>query len=180
MPMPITNIAMVAAAMVLMPKRWMGTIGTAARRSTATNSSVERAETPNRASTRGLVQPSSPPKLTLIRPGISIGSSSAVPSQSKRSGRRGGRSQGIFSAITSPAMGPTKNMIQKTQRQEMASVRTPPSGAPITPERAKMPANRPMYLPRSEAGKRSPITEKVEVMITPAPAPCRARKAISS
>ena len=178
--MPTTNIAMVAAAIVLIPNRCSGTIGTAARRSAATNSSSENAETPNSPSTTGFVQPSSPPKLTPISPGISIGSSSAVPSQSKRSARRGGRSQGIFSAITSPAIGPTKNMIQNTQRHEIASVSTPPSGAPITPDSAKMPANSPMYLPRSEAGKRSPITEKVEVITTPAPAPCSARKAISS
>ena len=158
----------------------MGTIGTAARRSTAMNSATVRAETANSASTSGLVQPSSPPKLTPTSAGISIGRSSAVPSQSKRSARRGGRSQGIFQAITSQAIGPTKNMIQKTQRQEIASVSAPPSGAPITPLSAKMPANSPTYLPRSEAGKRSPITEKVDVISTPAPAPCIARKAISS
>ena len=40
----------------------------------------------------------------------------------------------------------------------------------------KMPANIPMYLPRSDGGKRSPLIAIVLAIKTPAPKPCKPRK----
>ena len=103
-----------------------------------------------------------------------------MPSQSNRNGWGGGRSQGIFQAISHTANGPTNSIDQNTQRHENASVITPPSGAPINPDNANTPPNNPMYFPRSDGAYRSPTTEKVDIIRIPAPMPWTARKAINS
>ena len=47
----------------------------------------------------------------------------------------------------------------------------PPTTGPTTDERAKMPATKPMYLPRSAGGKRSPIEINELAITTPPPSP---------
>ena len=62
-------------------------------------------------------------------------------------------------------------LIKKTQCHENVSVRKPPRVGPIMDERPKTADKKPWYFPRSEGGKRSPMTVKALAIIIPAPIP---------
>ena len=69
--------------------------------------------------------------------------------------------------------------IKKAHLHVNESVRAPPVTGPIIDERAKIPASKPMYLPRSAGGKRSPTAINAHDINVPPPTPCIALNAIS-
>ena len=69
--------------------------------------------------------------------------------------------------------------IKKAHLHVNESVRAPPVTGPIIDERAKIPARKPMYLPRSAGGNRSPTAINAHDIKVPPPTPCIARNAIS-
>ena len=139
-------------ATVGMRKRCSGTIGCSARCSIRRKSTSPTAESANNPITWRLVQPQEPARLSAIMAGNTVMVRPTRPAISKRCGFGGGRSQGILNNTTASARGPTKSMIQNTQRHDSASVSTPPNGAPIRLASANTPPNRPMNFPRSTGG----------------------------
>ena len=180
MPPPITIMTRAETRKVWLRKSAPGRIGSAARRSARMKSSSPQAETAKSASARRSSQAApveTSPSASMA--GISASSSAPMPNQSMRTLRGGGRSQGMITAIAAKATTAIGRIAQKTQRQLSASTISPPSSGPISPPMPKTAAKRPMYLPRSEGGKRSPETEKALPIRMPPPMPCSARRPIS-
>ena len=65
--------------------------------------------------------------------------------------------------------------MKKIARQETCSVRKPPSTGPIASARAETPAQVPIALPRSRAGKASVMIERVPGIMNAAPTPWATR-----
>ena len=73
----------------------------------------------------------------------------------------------------------TGRLMKKIACQPTCSVRKPPTTGPIDSARAETPAQVPIALPRSEAGKALVTIESVAGIISAAPMPWTAREAIS-
>ena len=69
--------------------------------------------------------------------------------------------------------------MKKIACQPTCSVRNPPTTGPIERARAETPAQVPIALPRSEAGKAWVTIDSVAGIISAAPMPCTARETIS-
>jgi hypothetical protein len=85
----------------------------------------------------------------------------------------------MITAIAPKATTPSGRIAQKTHRQLSTSTIRPPSSGPIKPPTPNVAAKMPMYLLRSDGGKRSPEIVNVLAIRMPPPRPCSARKPIS-
>ena len=84
------------------------------------------------------------------------------------------------STASGPTTRPTGTLIQKIQCQEMPLITAPPMTGPSATPRPLMPDQIPSATPRRPAGKASERSVRVSGMTTAAPAPWKARAAISA
>ena len=158
-------------------KNRIGTIGWPARSSQATKPTARRSPPANAATTSGLAQPASFPRMspqtspsaapmTSTTPGTSI----AVPGPKLSAMRR--RASGMTRQ-------PIGTLSQKIHCQETPSAMTPPSTGPMISASPVTPLKIPSAFPRSSGGNAALNRAIASGITSAAPAPWTARAAIS-
>jgi len=158
--------------------RYIGTIGSAARRSMSTKATSTTVPTARRTRTSGSVQPCVPPRLMPSRAAVTPIVIVEMPAWSTV---RGMFSSGTFRkrTIIARAASPTGRLMKKSHRQEEASVIAPPISGPATWEAPMIAPMYPRYLPRCRGGMTSPRMVWESGMRIPMPIPWTAREATS-
>ena len=153
-------------------------MGSAVRRSTATNAAAATSVPAIRPRITGSVQAYLPPPQVANRTRQVVATASSTMPPMSRRGRP--LCRGSLRNRTAPASAssPSGMLIQKTQRQPGPSVKKPPSSGPATEDTANTPPMTPMYLPRSRAGTTSAIAAWERMISPPPPRPWIARAAM--
>ncbi len=174
------NVKKIAALPAEKPrerKKRIGSIGSRARSSHATNAATSSTPAASEATTSTLSQPAtlprtrpqtmpSAPPVTSARPGMSSAVSGPWLSL-------------IFARTNGMAISPIGTLTQKTHCQARPSTTAPPTSGPRATAMPVMALKMPMAAPRRSGGNEPVSSARPSGMISAAPAPCRARPAIS-
>src|SRR3954447_1905549 len=177
MPSPTARPRAVATTNVRLRNSVIGMIGSAARRSIATNITAATTKPPSRLSACHEPQPSLPPRSVNRIRQVVVADSATMPAKS--SGvvllLRGRLSANQPMA---KAAAPTGTLTQKHHCQPSAaeSVKKPPTSGPTTADRPNSAPIGAMYLARSRAGTTSAMIACDGIISPPPPRPCTPRE----
>ena len=131
------------------------------------------------ATIAGDPQPHELPSTSARTSAVSPADSAAMPGMSTWCSVVSSRDSRVAKSVTATAPTATGRFRKKIARQDTYSASAPPTTGPIASASADTPAQVPIALPRSSAGKAFVMIESVAGIMNAAPTPCTARPATS-